>query len=140
MSSLLKQMQAKNTHMAIVVDEFGGVEGLVTMEDLIEEIVGEIYDETDLKLSMYTKISPNTILATGDLEIDIINEYFKTNIPTGDDYSTLNGLLHEKLHDIPKPSDTLTLQSLKFIVKKVEKNRTTEVQIEKIKTKPEAKL
>ena len=131
---LLKQMQAKNTHMAIVVDEFGGVEGIVTMEDLIEEIVGEIYDETDPENTLFTKIDSDTILASGDLEIDVINEYFKTRIVAGDDYSTLNGLLHEKLHDIPKPSDSITLKPLKFTVKKVEKNRTTEVHIQKIKT------
>ena len=131
---LLRQMQARNTHMAIVVDEFGGVEGIVTMEDLIEEIVGEIYDETDPENTLFTKIDSDTILASGDLEIDVINEYFKTRIVAGDDYSTLNGLLHEKLHDIPKPSDSITLKPLKFTVKKVEKNRTTEVHIQKIKT------
>ena len=135
MGDLLKQMQAKNTHMAIVIDEFGGVEGIVTMEDLIEEIVGEIYDETDPQNTLFTKIDQDTILASGDLEIDVINEYFKTRISAGDDYSTLNGLLHEKLHDIPKPSDSITLKSLKFTVKKVEKNRTTEVHIQKIKSK-----
>ena len=135
MGALLKQMQAKNTHMAIVVDEFGGVEGIVTMEDLIEEIVGEIYDETDPQKPLFTEIDSETILASGDLEIDVINEYFKTRIATGDDYSTLNGLLHEKLHDIPKPSDNITLKSLKFTVKKVERNRTTEVHIQRIKTK-----
>ena len=135
MNSLLKEMQARNTHMAIVIDEFGGFEGCVTMEDLIEEIVGEIYDETDSKRAAYKKIDDNTILATGDLEIDVINEYFKTDIPQGDDYSTLNGLLHEKLHNIPKPSDVITLKSLKFTVEEVEKNRSTKIRIQKVKTK-----
>jgi len=137
MNSLLKEMQAKNTHMAIVIDEFGGFEGCVTMEDLIEEIVGEIYDETDSKRAIYEKIDDDTILATGDLEIDVINEYFKTDILPGDDYSTLNGLLHEKLHNIPKPSDVLILESLKFTVEQVEKNRSTKIRIQKITTKSE---
>ena len=137
MSDLLKQMQAKNTHMAIVIDEFGGVEGIVTMEDLIEEIVGEIYDETDPQKVSYTKINPTTILTDGDIEIDVINEYFKTEIPAGDDYSTLNGLLHEKLHDIPKPSDVLTLNSLRFTVEQVEKNKPTKIRIQKVKSESE---
>lgn len=132
MSDLLRQMQAKNTHLAMVVDEFGGIEGLVTMEDLIEEIVGEIHDETDLKKPVYKKIDENTIITSGDIEIDIINEIFKTEIPQGDDYSTLNGLLHEKLHDIPKEGDTLEVETLLISVDTVVKNRPTVIRIQKL--------
>ena len=132
MSNLLRQMQLKNTHMAIVVDEFGGVEGLVTLEDLIEEIVGEIHDETDSKKPLYEKIDPNTIITNGDIEIDIINEIFKTNLKEGDDYSTLNGFLHEHLHDIPKIGDTVKIDSLQIKIEKVSKNRPTVIRIEKI--------
>jgi len=131
-NDLLKEMQAKNTHMAIVVDEFGGVEGCVTLEDLIEEIVGEIRDETDSKKPVFQQVDKNTILTNGDIEIDIINEIFKTKIPQGDDYSTLNGLLHEKLHDIPRELDTVMVDSLKITIEKVSKNRPTQIKIEKI--------
>jgi putative hemolysin len=132
MSGLLREMQSKTTHMAIVVDEFGGVEGVVTLEDLIEEIVGEIRDETDVKKIFFEKIDENTILANGEIEIDQLNEIFKTSIPAGDDYSTLNGLLHERLHDIPKEGDKINIESLIINVEEVTKNRPTAIRIQKV--------
>ena len=133
MSELLKEMQVTNAHMAIVVDEFGGVEGCVTLEDLIEEIVGEIYDETDLQRKIYEKKDDGTIITNGDIEIDMINEIFKTRIPAGEDYSTLSGLLHERLRDIPKAGDTLEIESLLINVEEVVKNRPSVIRIQKIK-------
>jgi len=133
-SSLLKEMQGRRTHMAIVIDEHGGVEGLVTLEDLVEEIVGEIEDETDLPKPVgYEKIDQDTIITNGDIEIDIINEIFKTNIPEGDDYASLNGLLHEKLKDIPQEGDKIELEELKIIVEKVSKNIPQKIRIERIR-------
>ena len=96
-SDLLKEMQGRKVHMAIVLDEFGGVEGCVTLEDLVEEIVGEIHDETDVTKSNFQREGDDTIITNGDIEIDEINEIFKTDIPQGDDYASLSGLLHEKL-------------------------------------------
>ena len=132
-SDLLKEMQGRQTHMAIVVDEFGGVEGCVTLEDLLEEIVGEIRDETDAKQEVFKNDGQDSIITDGEIEIDIINEIFKTNLPQGDDYSKLNGLLHEKLHDIPKEGDKLELNSLRIIVEKVSKNKAEKIKIEKIR-------
>ena len=133
-SSLLKEMKGRKTHMAIVVDEHGGVEGLVTLEDLLEEIVGEIEDETDLKRERgYERIDQDTIITNGDIEIDIINEIFKTKIPEGDDYASLNGLLHERLQDIPQEGDKVELNDLKIIVEKVTKNIPQKIRIEKIR-------
>jgi CBS domain containing-hemolysin-like protein len=133
-SDLLKEMKGRKTHMAIVVDEHGGVEGLVTLEDLIEEIVGEIEDESDpVKPTVYERIDKDTIITTGDIEIDEINEIFKTNVPEGDDYASLNGLLHEKLQDIPQAGDKIEVDDLRIVVEKVLKNVPQKIRIEKIK-------
>ena len=134
-SSLLKEMKGRKTHMAIVVDEHGGVEGLVTLEDLLEEIVGEIEDETDLtRPTGYERIDQDTIITNGDIEIDTINEIFKTKVPEGDDYATLNGLLHERLQDIPQEGDKVEVEELRIIVEKVSKNVPQKIRIEKIKS------
>jgi len=132
-SDLLKEMQGRQIHMAIVLDEFGGVEGCVTLEDLVEEIVGEIRDETDVEKTVFEHIDKDTIIATGDIEIDTVNEIFKTNVPEGDDYASLNGLLHEKLQDLPKEGDKIEIDSLRIIVEKVSKNKPEKIRIERIK-------
>lgn len=131
-SKLLREMQGRQTHMAIVVDEFGGVEGCVTLEDLLEEIVGEIMDETDLEELNFKMLDKNTMLTSGEIEIDTINEILKSDIPVGEDYSTLSGLLHDKLKDIPKQGDRIIIDSVKFIVEEVTNNQATRIKIEKM--------
>ncbi len=134
-SSLLKEMKGRKTHMAIVLDEHAGVEGLVTLEDLIEEIVGEIEDESDKpKPADFQSIDKDTIITNGDIEIDRINQIFKTKVPEGDDYASLNGLLHEKLQDIPQEGDKIEIDSLRIIVEKVSKNKPDKIRIERIRS------
>jgi putative hemolysin len=130
-SKLLREMQGKQTHMAIVVDEFGGVEGCVTLEDLLEEIVGEIMDETDKIELNFKIIDKNTMLASGDVEIDTVNEILKSDIPQGNDYSTLSGLLHDKLKAIPKVGDKIEFDSIKMVVEEVVNNQANIIKIEK---------
>jgi CBS domain containing-hemolysin-like protein len=133
-SSLLKEMKGRKTHMAIVMDEHGGVEGLVTFEDLIEEIVGDIEDETDhIPPKEFESVDRDTIITNGDIEIYKINEIFKSELPEGDDYSSLNGLLHEKLQDMPREGDKLEIDNIRIIVEKVIKNRPDKIRIERIK-------
>jgi len=132
-SALLKEMKGRKTHMAIVVDEHGGVEGLVTLEDLIEEIVGDIEDESDLvKPKGYERIDKDTIMTDGDIPIDKINSIFKTHIPLGDDYASLNGLLHERLQDIPQAGDKIEIENIRIVVEKVLKNVPQKIRIERI--------
>jgi CBS domain containing-hemolysin-like protein len=131
-SDLLKEMQGRKAHMAIVLDEFGGVEGCVTLEDLVEEIVGEIHDETDITKSNFQREGGDAIITNGDIEIDEINEIFRTNIPQGNDYASLSGLLHEKLRDIPKEGDRVIVGPLRIIVEKVLSNKPEKIRIEKV--------
>ena len=133
-SSLLKEMKGRKTHLAIVIDEHSGVEGLVTLEDLIEEIIGDIEDETDApaKVDHYV-IDKDTIETNGDIEIEKINSIFKSDLPEGDDYSTLNGLLHERLQDIPQEGDKLEIEDIRIVVEKVTKNIPEKIRIEKIR-------
>lgn len=133
-SSLLKEMKGRKTHMAIVIDEHGGVEGLVTLEDLIEEIIGDIEDETDVSPGVdHQSIDKDTIITSGEIEIERVNDIFKSDLPEGDDYSTLNGLLHERLQDIPQEGDKLELENLRIIVEKVSKNIPVKIRIERMK-------
>ena len=126
-AALLKEMKGRKVHMAIVIDEHGGVEGLVTLEDLLEEIVGEIEDESDKTPKVqYTRLDDDTIIA-----IDVINEIFGTTIAKGADYASLNGLLHEKLKDIPQEGDRIQEGPLRMIVEKVRDNVSERIRIEK---------
>ena len=131
-SALLREMKGRQTHMAIVIDEHGGVEGLVTLEDILEEIVGEIEDETDnARRAKYVRIDSDTIIVDGDIEIDAINDVFTSSLPKGDDYASLSGLLHEQLQDIPQQGDKIEMCGLRIVVEDVSKNVVQKVRIER---------
>ena len=134
-SSMLKEMQGRKTHMAIVMDEHGGVEGLVTLEDLLEEIVGEIEDETDISRSQpYQRVDRDTVITSGEIEISVLNGVFDASIPEGADYSTINGLLHEMLQDIPQEGDKIQAGGLRLVVEKTVRNLPVRIRVEKIKS------
>ncbi len=134
-SSMLKEMQGRKTHMAIVMDEHGGVEGLVTLEDLLEEIVGEIEDETDISRSQpYQRVDRDTVITSGEIEISVLNEVFDASIPEGADYSTINGLLHEMLQDIPQEGDKIQAGGLRLVVEKTVRNLPVRIRVERIKS------
>jgi putative hemolysin len=102
---LLKELQQQQNHLAIIVDEFGGTEGIVTLEDIIEELVGEIFDEDDIEQQYLKKIDDNTWKIDGTASIFDVNRVLKTHIPTND-YDTISGFLLEELGYIPKSTET----------------------------------
>ncbi len=114
MQNLLKEKKS----MAIVVDEFGGTAGMVTLEDLVEEIFGEIEDEHDRPRLVSRKIDDNTYEFSGRMEIEDINDTYHLNIPESDDYQTIAGFLLNRLEEIPNEGDTADIDGMRLTVLK----------------------
>ena len=115
-NELLKELQKNKKHMAIVVDEYGGTAGLITMEDIIEEIVGDIFDEYDDIEEEYEKIDDNTYILSGSMPIYDVNKLLSSNIPEGD-YDTLSGYLQEELGRIPTDEENPVIETEELIFK-----------------------
>ena len=117
-NELFKDLQKNKKKMAIVIDEYGGTAGVVTMEDLLEEIVGNIFDEYDEIEKEYEKIDDNTFLLSGSISINELKKILKIEIPEGD-YDTLSGYLLEKLGRVPEDNEKPTIET-KQVVYKIE--------------------
>lgn len=128
---LLKELQQRGLHMAIVVDEYGGCIGIVTIEDLLEEIVGEIEDEYDKPEKGYEAYADKGYLVEADMEIDTINEVMSLNLPNGD-YETLAGLIIDKLEKIPAPGEQVVVNGYRLTVKDANKRKINSVIVREI--------
>jgi len=134
-NDLLKEFQEKKVHLAIVVDEYGGTAGLISLEDIIEEVVGDIWDEFDKEENHLIKISDTQYFALGKTKLDEINETLNVKISVeDDDYDTLGGFILNKAGSIPKDNYSFIEFNLKFIVKEVQNKRIKKVIIEKLNT------
>jgi len=111
---LMKQFRQEHRHMAIVVNEFGGMMGIVTLEDLLEEVVGEIMDETDITEELIKRIAKNQILVHGRTEVRRINEFFKTDLE--EEPNTISGLIQQRLGRIPAVGEEIRLGACRLIV------------------------
>ncbi|MBI5389352.1 HlyC/CorC family transporter [Candidatus Woesearchaeota archaeon] len=121
-SNLFRELKKKRTHMAIVVDEHGGTAGLVTLEDIIEQIVGEIRDETDVKTEFMKRLDSKTLIVEGNTGVREVNEFFQITIPAKDTM-TISAFILAKLKKIPQVSDTVDVKDLSFeIIEMGEKN------------------
>lgn len=127
---LLKEMQRQRVHMACVVDEYGGGVGIVTVEDLLEEIVGEIEDEYDSIRELYEELPDGGFLIDGRMEIDSINERLGLDLPKGD-YETLGGFVIHLLQEIPSAGKTFSYGDLVFTIVAANNRRIKEVKIHK---------
>lgn len=126
---LLHELKEKKSHMAIVIDEYGGTSGLVTLEDLIEEIVGEIHDEHDIEENPFTKLPGGEVLVDSRVEIEEFEEYFGIEVPKGQ-FETLGGFIFYLIKKIPVVGETLTYENLKFTIEAADERSIKKVRIE----------
>ncbi len=127
--SLLKELRRRKTHMAIVVDEFGGVVGLVTLEDVLEEIVGEIYDEYEEEEKLVQVVGKDEVLVDGKTHIEELNEILGTDFTKEEDYDTIAGYLYNLLGKVPSQGDEFEADGLRFVVDRVAGQRIERVRI-----------
>ncbi len=125
---LLKEMQQKKQPLAVVVDEYGGAVGIVTIKDLVEEITGEILGEDERIPEFFQKLEENRYLIKARMEIDDINEMLPFDLPKGD-YETLNGFILYHLGRIPKTGEKFRYNNLTFIIRKVHPRGVEEVEV-----------
>lgn len=124
---LFKQMRTKNISISIIIDEYGGTSGIVTMEDILEELVGEIDDEYDHEKEV-TKLSDNEYLVDPEMRIDEVNERFDLDIKS-DKFDSIGGFVIELLDRMPKSKDEVEFENLKFVVVNVDKRKITQLMI-----------
>jgi len=130
LDDLLREIRQKRIHMVIVVDEYGSVAGLVTIEDLVEEIVGDIQDEYDREEKLYEPVSEDEYIFDAKISIDEFNDLMNTHLES-EDYETLGGFLYAQLDKIPSVGDTITFEGWKFTVLSTRGRRITKVRVKR---------
>lgn len=143
---LLQQMKKTRFHLAIVVDEYGGMAGIVTLEDIVEEIIGEIQDEYDTdETPMVTAIKDGTVLVDAAMNIKELGDIIAFNFPESDDYDTIAGFVLSLLGEFPTRGTTVTYENLEITVKEIRKRRiislvvkSTPIETNDLNTNPDA--
>jgi CBS domain containing-hemolysin-like protein len=129
-SKLMKQLMAEKRSLAVVVDEFGGTPGLVSLEDIMEEITGEIEDEHDNTKHVAKQIGEHEYMLSARLEIEKINEMFALELPESDEYMTLGGLILHEYQSFPKLNEIVRIGHFEF---KIVKNTATKIELVRLK-------
>jgi len=130
-AELLREMQAEQFHMAVVIDEHGGTAGIVTLEDLIEELVGEIVDEFDTEDARVEPLAGGAVRVSGSLTIDDANDLLDVELPEGE-FDTISGLLLHQLGRMAAMGDTAEVDGVRLTVERVQGRRIMRVRIDKV--------
>ena len=126
---LLEDFIDKKISVSVVVDEYGGTSGILTMEDIIEEIFGEIDDEHDQEELIHRELTENKFLFSARLEIDFINEKYRLKLPVKEDYETLSGLIIYFAETIPEKGSTFKIENFEFKILEVDETKISKVQL-----------
>jgi len=130
---LLDELRMNRNHMAIVLDEYGGITGLVTIEDVLEEIVGEIEDEHDDNPDvLIEELAKNEFLVSALIPIDEFNMAFNSNL-SDKDFDTLGGIVMHHFERFPKSNDAITIENLRFVVHSIERRSIKKIKVSKLK-------
>ncbi|MEK7862030.1 MAG: hemolysin family protein, partial [Chloroflexota bacterium] len=129
---LLREMQRDKVHLAIVVDEYGGTAGLVTIEDLVEEIVGEIRDEYDVEQELVLPVSENEAVMDGRVPFADVRETFGLELEESEDYDTLGGFITNRLGRFPRAGESVETTDARFTVESVEGRRIRRVRVTRL--------
>jgi CBS domain containing-hemolysin-like protein len=127
-AELLREMRTKQFHMAIVIDEYGGTSGLVTLEDLLEEIVGEIADEYDVELPAVERLGDGSARVRGSTPIDVVSEELGKDLPDAE-WDTVGGLILNLLGHVPDEGEVVRFEDLEFRAERVQGHRIVSVRI-----------
>ncbi|MGH2400188.1 MAG: hemolysin family protein, partial [bacterium] len=130
LDSLFREMRRKKVHMAIVVDEYGGTAGLVTIEDLLEEIVGPILDEYDVEEKLLEVINENVAVVDGRLSLEEVNEQLGLDLPV-EEVDTIGGFVYSLLGHVPSQGETVSYDGVELFVERLEGHRVARVRITK---------
>lgn len=128
-SGVLREMRGRRQHMAIVIDEYGGVSGVVTLEDILEVIVGDIRDEYDTEEVPIQDLGEGRFIADAAVSVHDLSTYFGTEIPVGEDYESLGGLLVHQSGGVPTPGAQVDAHGMSFIVREADEKRVVKVEI-----------
>ena len=132
LNNLLDELKAGKNHMAVVLDEYGDITGIVTIEDVLEEIVGEIEDEHDKDSGTLIKeIAEGEYLVSALTPIDVFNEHFNSSL-SDKDFDTLGGIVMHHFARFPKPNDAINIEGLRFVINSLERRRIKRIKVTKI--------
>jgi putative hemolysin len=130
--ALLKELQKRRSHMALVIDEHGSVTGLVTLEDLVEQIVGDIQDEYDWEERPVEKLRDGSLVVEGTVPAAQLRESYDVPLPESTEFETVAGFMLDRLGSVPKGGEVITVGEYRLIVVDVERNRISKVKVEKV--------